>query len=86
MGFAPFLRGWVRCLGCRSSRLMTTREYRPDEPSLLIPRLKVKRAVEHLDELEPEMRAYVEREPYRTADQPDIEGDWIVMRICEVRE
>ena len=61
-------------------------QYRPDTPSLLGSRLKVARAKEHLDELEPELRAYFEREPYRVADQPDVEDGWMVIRIIGVTE
>jgi len=59
-------------------------EYRPDLPSLLGSRLKVERAQRHLDELEPELRAYSQGEPYRIADKPDVEDEWMIVRIAEV--
>lgn len=61
-------------------------QYRPDRPSLLGSRLKLKRAEEHLDELEPVMRAYIERDPYGFPNEPNVEGEWMVFRILEVRE
>lgn len=65
---------------------MTTSQYRPDEPSLLGPRLKLERAEQQLDELEPEIRAYSQREPHRLSEEPEIDGEWMVFRYVEVRE
>jgi hypothetical protein len=65
---------------------MTSVQYRPDRPSLLGSRLKLKRAGEQLDELEPVMRAYIDREPYVFPSEPEAEDDWMVFRILEVRE
>jgi hypothetical protein len=61
-------------------------QYLPDRPSLTGSRLKLARAEKHLNELQPEIRAYVERQPYRVADEPDIEGEWMVYRFAEIRE
>lgn len=65
---------------------MADSEYRPDQPSLLGSRLKIKRAEQHLEELEPEIRAYVKRDPYRISEKPDAEGEWMVVRFVEIRE
>jgi hypothetical protein len=63
---------------------MAEPEYRPDKPSLIGSRLKIQRAEQHLDELEPEMRTYIEGDPYGIA-KPNVEGEWIVVRFAEVR-
>lgn len=64
---------------------MAAPEYLPGLPSLVGPRLKIERAREHLDELEPEIRAYSQSDPYRIADEPEVEGEWMVVRFAEVR-
>jgi hypothetical protein len=61
-------------------------EYRPERASLVGSRLKAERAGQHLDELEPEIRAYVEREPFTLSEKPELEDDWLVTRITEIRE
>ena len=65
---------------------MATPEYPLDRPSLVGSRLKIERALQHLDELEPEIVAYVKRDPYRVAKDTRIEGEWNVVEIEAVRE
>jgi hypothetical protein len=65
---------------------MADPEYRPDQPSLLGSRLKVERAEEHLNELEPVLRAYVNSDPYRWPADAETEGDWMVCRVTSIVE
>lgn len=48
--------------------------------------MKLQRAEEQLDELEPKIRAYTQGKPFRIADEPDIEDKWMVLRYVDVRE
>jgi hypothetical protein len=65
---------------------MSDTTYRPDQPSLTGPRLKLQRGEEQLDQLEPEIRAYSQSQPFRlNTDDPDIEDGWMVIRFVDVR-
>ena len=61
-------------------------EYLPQRPSLVGPRLKLDRAREHLEELNPKIRAYVKRRPYVISDEREAEGEWMIVRWGDVRE
>jgi hypothetical protein len=60
-------------------------EYRPDEPSLMGPRLKFDRAKEHLNQVEKALVSYVESDPYDIPDKPEREGEWTIIRLCAIR-
>jgi hypothetical protein len=60
-------------------------EYRPDEPSLVGPRLKFERAEEHLREVERALVEYHATEPYDVADEPETEGEWTIIRLRTIR-
>jgi hypothetical protein len=60
-------------------------EYRPDEPSLMGPRLKFERAEEHLSEVERAIVEYIDTDPYNIADEPERAGEWIIIRLRAIR-
>jgi hypothetical protein len=74
-----------RCLGSDLSA-MADPEYLPQRPSLIGSRLKIERAEQHLDELQPKIQAYIERDPYVVSNDPEMENEWMVVRFGEVRE
>ena len=65
---------------------MSVPQYSPFQPSLVGPRLKLDRAAQHLRELDPEIRAYVGRGPYVIPDDPELDGEWAVVRFGPIRE
>lgn len=58
-------------------------EYRPDQPSLIGPRLRLERAKQRLDCFDAKVLAYLDTHPYRIPDKPEVDGDWkaVVIRI-----
>jgi hypothetical protein len=55
--------------------------YRPDEPSLVGPQLRLKRAEAHLNCLGADIAAYLERSPWSVPNESEFDGEWEIRRI-----
>lgn len=60
--------------------------YYPGQPSVMGPNLRINRAREHVKNLEPRLRDYANRPPYRASADPRREGEWWVMYVEEIIE
>ena len=60
-------------------------EYRPDEPSLVGPRLKFERAEEQLSRVEKALVEYLDTDPCDIPDEPERKGEWAIIRLRAIR-